>query len=185
VSLGQDENLVFQSFYTSMFLLELDKNKFIYSDYYKMMEFSYPRVKEELSKSSIGNQGTILMVLYSLLVVPRELLENKYRNEFLAVDKGIAELINSDETLSTYKGEGELSSIRYSKHIRNAVSHASVNFHVDTETVENRMVIFSDKNQKNEECTITIPLARIIDLVFLLLDIHKKYLEDIHRQNPQ
>jgi hypothetical protein len=58
-TLTQDQNLLFQSYFTVSLLAELKSNKFLDSDYYNSMTFGAPWIKDE-----IGNAGTPFIFLY-------------------------------------------------------------------------------------------------------------------------
>ncbi|MBE0434224.1 MAG: hypothetical protein IBX56_00280 [Methylomicrobium sp.] len=79
--LTQEENLVLQTYYTTSLLAELKNNNFIGSEFFDPMNFVQACIKDELKKIDVDNQGTLLMILYALLVVPRELTGKKYKQE--------------------------------------------------------------------------------------------------------
>ena len=66
---SNNNNLLIQSYFTTALLVELRNAKFLDSDYYKNARFEDKFVHENLPKVGIDNQGTLLMVLYTLLVV--------------------------------------------------------------------------------------------------------------------
>jgi len=79
----QEDNLLIQIYFTIAFLLELKNNDFLNSEYYKNVRFEDNFVKENLPKVGIDNQGALLICLYSMLVVPKQLLEQKFPNEWV------------------------------------------------------------------------------------------------------
>ncbi len=81
-----EDNLLIQSYFTTAFLLELKNKDFLNSDYYKNASFEDKFVKESLPKVGIDNQGTLLMMLYTMLVVPKQLLEKDFPVEFEALN---------------------------------------------------------------------------------------------------
>lgn len=156
MTITQEDNLIIQSYMTVSFLLELKKLDFLNSDYYKKAKFQDEYVKAKLPEIKIDNQGSMLMVLYAMLVIPSELIKVGFSDEFNNVNKVIHTIRNKTRTYSNY--EYDSVNINYIKHIRNSVAHAKVKF------VPNVEVIFSDNRynydtKKKESCKITIPLS--------------------------
>ena len=166
---SQNDNLLIQSYFTTAFLLELKNNDFFNSDYYKNVEFEDKFVKENLPIVGIDNQGALLMTLYTMLVIPKQLLENEFPNEFENLNETI-EMINS-KSESNYRKDSE--KIDYIRHIRNSVAHARVEFE------PNISVTFTDKNNNHEICTITIPLSKIGIFLTALQQVFMKYIEKL------
>lgn len=150
MAITQEDNLLIQSYITTSFLVELKNNNFLSSDYFKNLSLSDRSVKELLPRIGIDNQGALLMSLYSMLVIPRQLISNRFPKEFVDLNKKL-EILKSSE-YSTYKTDKN--SIDYIRHIRNAVAHARVNFQ------PNQDVTFYDED-KGQKCTITIPLVNV------------------------
>lgn len=150
MAITQEDNLLIQSYITTSFLVELKNNNFLSSDYFKNLSFGDRNVKELLPQIGIDNQGALLMSLYSMLVIPKQLISDKFPTEFDDLNKKIGILKSSEQ--STYKSDKI--KIDYIRHIRNAVAHARVNFQ------PNQDVTFYD-DDKNQKCTITIPLVNV------------------------
>lgn len=148
---SQEDNLLIQSYFTISLLGELNNLNFLESDYYRNANFKDKFVKENLPSVGIDNQGTLLNFLFTMLVIPKQILENKYPNEFIKLNKTI-DLIKLKAS-SDYKFD--VNGIDYVGHIRNSVAHSRVNFS------PNKTVTFSDKNKSGNECKITIPLDKI------------------------
>ncbi len=165
----QEDNLLIQSYFTTAFLVELKNIDFLNSDYYKNASFEDKFIKENLPKIGIDNQGTMLMVLYTMLVVPRQLLEKDFPAEFNALNGKVDEL--KSEATSTYRKDSD--GIDYIRHIRNAVAHARVDF------IPNTSVKFTDENNRGEKCEITIPLQKTGLFLTDLQNVFMKYIETL------
>jgi hypothetical protein len=165
----QEDNLLIQSYFTTAFLLELKNNDFLQSDYYKNVSFDDKFVKENLPRVGIDNQGTLLMTLYTMLVIPKQLLEEDFPAEFEALNKRVDEL--KSEAISTYRKDSD--EIDFIRHIRNAVAHARVEFEPNT------YVKFVDKNNGGEICEITIPLERFGLFLTELQKVFMNYIESL------
>ena len=166
---SQEDNWLIQSYFTAAFLVELKNNDFLNSNYFKKVPFEDKYVKETLPKVGIDNQGTFLIMLYTMLVVPRQLLEKDFPTEFEALN-GIVDKLKSN-AVSTYKKDSV--KIDFIRHIRNAVAHARVEFN------PNVSVKFSDENNGGEKCEITIPLQNIGFFLTELQKVFMKYIETL------
>ena len=62
---------------------ELINNDFLESTFFDNMNFSLPGIKKSI-KNDIGlsNQGMVLISLYVLLVIPRQLIGDKFNEEY-------------------------------------------------------------------------------------------------------
>jgi hypothetical protein len=78
----RQEDLILQSYFTVSLLVELGKNQFFSSDYFKSMSLGSPDIKKFLEKNGVDNQGSAIMSLYAMLVVPCELIKDNYEDEF-------------------------------------------------------------------------------------------------------
>ena len=121
MSYSNNDNLLIQSYFTTALLAELTNAKFIESDYYKSVQFEDKFVQDNLPKVGIDNQGTLLMVLYTLLVVPRQILEKSFPIELEDLNSVVANL--SISATSTYTKDAHV--IDHVRHLRNAVAPAS------------------------------------------------------------
>lgn len=82
-----EKNLIVQGGLSATLLmaLSLKSKEFVSSDFFEkemrqcLTSAMYDFYKE--GRTEVGNQGTVLMCLYSLLVLPKELLYNKYQAE--------------------------------------------------------------------------------------------------------
>jgi len=146
--ISQADNLVLQSYYSVSLIAELRNNAFLESHYFESMKFSAPWIKEEIKSIGVDNQGSLLMSLYAMLVVPRELIFKKYPDK---VDD-IQRFLRSKCKITKNEYGTQIESIDILRHIRNSVSHASVAF------VPNSLVVFSDENFKAKK-TIEVELS--------------------------
>ena|ERR1019366_154464 len=138
-----EDNLIFQSLYTVILIKALDDAKLLDSTFFASLHLS-PDVRLGIKRVGVGNQGCLLMFLYALLVLPRGLIEEKYKPEYDEIDK----TLNSwnMKTESTYVNREPPH--KYILHIRNAVSHGRVSFEPE------QFVKFEDEytNEKKGKC---------------------------------
>ncbi len=165
----QEDNLLIQSYFTTAFLVELKNNEFLNSDYFRNIPFEDKFVKTSLPTVGIDNQGTLLMMLYTMLVIPKQLLEKNFPVEFESLNSIVDKLKSS--AVSTYRKDSV--KIDFIRHIRNAVAHARVEFN------PNVSVKFNDENNGGEKCEITIPLPNIGLFLTELKKIFMKYIETV------
>ncbi len=173
-TVSQDENLIFQSYWTVCFLIELKNNAFTNSDYYNSITFADPIVKEVIRKLGVDNQGSLLMSLYAMLVIPKQLLENLHSDEFDKIQKFLH--ANTTNTTTNYKYDQP--TIDYLRHIRNAVAHARVSFRPDD------VVIFQDTDTKgNNSFSTELSLQKVGEFIHRLQMVHVKHIQ--YRQLEQ
>jgi len=166
---SNNDNLLIQSYFTTALLFELKNANFLDSDYYKNRQFQDKFVQDNLPKVGIDNQGTLLMVLYTLLVVPRQLLETNFPTEFDSLNGEVVKLATS--TTSSYRKDAQ--TVDHVRHLRNAVAHARVNFKQDG------TVTFRDEDRSGSVWEATFPLTNIGDLLTALQAIFMKYIETV------
>lgn len=164
-----------QSALTAILLRDLSKDNdaFISSDFYSNMPSDFPSVKAFFRQdgNGIGNQGTMLMELYALLVIPKELIGNQYQQDYALIDLFISNLARN--MIDTYPAKNQ-----YIRHFRNSVSHARVEF---DDTGKN--VTFNDTDNNNHSFTATFDVNEIETILLKLLEIHIKYIADISNRN--
>jgi hypothetical protein len=174
MELTQDDNLLIQSYFTVAFLTELNNNNFLNSDYYKKMNFRDKYIKEKLPYIGIDNQGAMLIFLYTMLVIPKQLLYKNFSNQFMQLNIKLDKIksdAHSNYKKDTYDG---VLKIDYIRHIRNAVAHAKVEF------IQKVSVTFNDEdNRSGESCSITIPLSSMGILLTELQNIFMIYVENL------
>jgi hypothetical protein len=166
---SNNDNLLIQSYFTMALLVELQNSKFLESDYYKTTIFEDKFVHENLPRVGIDNQGCLLISLYTLLVVPRQLLENTFPNEF----DGLNETIDSLKSQVSSDYSTDQVQIDNVRHLRNAIAHARVDFS------SNGFVTFRDENSHGSVCEIQMPLSNVGRLLTELQSIFMKYVEQV------
>jgi hypothetical protein len=72
--ISQKDNLLLQSYYSVSFLVELVNNNFLGTKCFDEMKFGASWIKEGIKEIGIDNQGSLMMSLYAMLVIPRELI---------------------------------------------------------------------------------------------------------------
>ena len=169
MSYSNNDNLLIQSYFTTALLAELTNAKFIESDYYKSVQFEDKFVQDNLPKVGIDNQGTLLMVLYTLLVVPRQILEKSFPIELEDLNSVVANL--SISATSTYTKDAHV--IDHVRHLRNAVAHARVTFEA------NKTVTFRDEDGNGSVWEATFSLSNMGLLLTKLQLIFMKYVESV------
>lgn len=167
--LTQDDNLLIQTYFTTAFLGELTNNNFLKSDCYKNLQFGDNYIKENLPSIGIDNQGTLLIMLYTMLVIPKQLLSQNFPDEFCALNNFLKDLNSRVE--SNYQSDNK--QIDFIRHIRNSVAHARVTF------IPYVSVTFTDENNRGEICSITIPLMKIGAFLTELQQVFMKYIETL------
>jgi intein/homing endonuclease len=163
----QEDNLIVQSQISIAFLVELKNNNFLKSSFYDSMKFGVPEYKNVISTIGIDNQGTLLLALYSMLVIPKQLIEKEFTKQFDEVNIKLQQYIMTEET--TYKKDQKAKIINYLHRIRNAVAHARVEFD------PNNIVTFTDNNpQTTEYCVLKIKLD---DIGYFLTQLQSIFME--------
>lgn len=170
--LTQEENLVLQTYYTTSLLAELKNNNFIGSEFFESMNFGQACIKDELKRIDVDNQGALLMVLYSLLVVPRELTGKKYKQEQEKLNKIFASRATKVQT--TYASDSP--DVDFFRHIRNAVAHARVEFSPGVS------VTFRD-SFRNDTFEAEMPLQYIGEFLTKLQIVHRSYVANIRKRS--
>ena len=173
IRIGPEDNLIFQPYLIIELLFNLKKHNFIGSDYFKKMKYNED-TRDLLKKAGIDNQGLIMLSLYALLVIPKEILEKKdYDPDFEKINKKISDYFQNTET--NYGSDSP--NTNYTRHLRNALSHGRISF------IGNSHIEFRDQKVVNEfKSEINI---RDVGLLInnLQQGIIGKYLE--HLKNPK
>lgn len=164
-----DDNLILQTYYATSLIAELKNNKFIESDYFENMKFGQPAIKEELKKLGADNQGAALMALYAMLVVPKEILKDKYIEEYVKINEFLDGVVTNTNTNYRYDSP----KTDYIRHIRNSVAHARVEFHY------NEYVLFQDRDDRQTcQFETRLPMSRLGEFIGMLQSIHVRYVGD-------
>jgi len=135
------------------------------------MTFSHHPIKDEIKKIGVNNQGTLLIYLYALLVVPKEITESKYKK-----DQDILNTLVQSRALrvhTTYSSD-QLG-VDFFRHIRNAIAHLRVEFGPG-ETVTFKDFFHGD------EFEVVFPLSHIGEFLTELQRIHRSYVCDIRNR---
>ena len=136
------ETILSQALTMTTLIYELHKSNFLKSDFFKNNFFkennpNNSNFKKILNEYGIGNTATLQMFLYILLVMPKEILNDKqFQNK---LNKKMKTLNFSIET--SYPNENK-ENVNLYKRIRNAVAHSRCFY-----TTENNInyVEFKDK----------------------------------------
>ena len=165
----QEANLVVQTSLVVALLGALSRDRsLVNSKLYKDLPLD-PPIREGIDQVGLDNQGLALMVLYAMLVVPRELLIDRYKSEFDRINTWLETSLT--DTRTTYLKTPP----DYLRHIRNAVAHADVSF------VPNSTVKFEDEDKRNGfRFETTLPLSLLGAFVEKLQVIHTRYVQDWH-----
>ena len=166
VTISEEDNLIIQSYYTVCLLNALG-DKFTENTYFQDLEFNNDSIKEGLKHVTVQNQGSALMALYAMLIIPKELIGKKYHIEY----ERINDFLNKEcfDINTTYKNDKK--KINFLRHLRNAVAHANISFD------PNNYMKFYDKNKK-EEFNAKLSLSKMGKLLNELQNVHLKYIED-------
>ncbi|GHU76633.1 hypothetical protein FACS189461_4430 [Spirochaetia bacterium] len=187
MSLNTEENLILESAFMASLLMDLipATHEFVKSDFFKTMPSVTPGIKQAFAdgKIGVGNQGTILMCLYALLVLPKELISTKYQSDYDSINTFIHSIAEGGISgiKDTYNKKGE-----YLRHIRNAISHGKIKF--DDTTPGNIKVTFEDSDTMKppkSEFSITLPVLHIARLLDKLLEVSEKYLDDVEKRETK
>ena len=81
IPIGPEENLIIQPYLIIELLFNLKKHYFISSDYFSKMNYNND-TRDLLKRTDIDNQGLIMLSLYALLVIPKEILKKTYVPDF-------------------------------------------------------------------------------------------------------
>jgi hypothetical protein len=133
IPIGPEENLIIQPYLIIELLFNLKKHYFISSDYFSKMNYNND-TRDLLKRTDIDNLGLIMLSLYAMLVIPKEILKKTYVPDFEKINKKMSRYCQNTET--NYKNKN----IDFTYHLRNAVSHGRISFVNDN-------LIFKDQNK--------------------------------------
>lgn len=169
--LKREDEILIQSYLMMRLLNELVNQNFVQSEYFKNLKFTNDNTKNFISEIGLDNQGSRMIMLYILLVLPRELIFKKYESEFNELDEKLNE-IKLNKTISTYKYDSKC--INMTRRMRNALAHGKLTF-------EKEYFTFYDFNPKNEQeyCKIFFKNEDFPFLLESLNRIFNKYLENL------
>lgn len=172
----EKKSLLCQTIATAGLIQQLAETNFLNSDYYRSLTFDGlgtdgKILKGILNQSGIGNPATMLMYLYGLLVMPKELFKTNSQVDGVLKDTTNQFLSSCAVVLeSTYQSDNP--AFNYYRHLRNAVSHALYSFESPNNT---SYTIFCDENSRTaERCKFRVNTE---DMGILLSKIQYKLIE--------
>lgn len=178
-NITSEESLLLQCLSTTALLGELANDNFIESDYFKRLTFANENCKIILRESGLGNPATMQMMLYALLVVPKEILprtaDSSLETYVTRINPLVCSLIEED-TCSTYDNEEKIEKIDYIRHIRNAVAHSMCNYFSEN---QKNYVVFTD-NMKSKQCSIKMECYKVGLVLMELEKLIMEYYNDKH-----
>lgn len=183
VTITPEESLLLQCLATTSLLGELSNANFFESDYFKQLSFANDACKQILKQSGIGNPATMQMMLYALLVVPREILSRESYKMFKCYVKRINPVVSlcvEEETTSNYDGETKKENINYFRHIRNAIAHSKCKF--DSKNGKNYVTFIDNSPQNSEQCFIKIECYKVGFIIMELQKLIMEYYNNNHRR---
>ena len=133
IPISPKDNLIIQPYLIIELLFNLKRHYFISSDYFSKMNYNND-TRDLLKRTDIGNQGLIMLSLYAMLVIPKEILKKTYVPDFEKINTKMSRYCQNTET--NYKNKN----IDFTYHLRNAVSHGRISF-------VNGNLIFKDQNK--------------------------------------
>ena len=164
--INQDDNLIIQSYYT-VCLFDALGSKFTVNKCFQDLKFGNESIKDGLSQVTVQNQGSALMALYAMLVIPKEIIGEQYKLEYSKINSFLEK--HCFDVSTNYKSDGN--KINFIKHLRNAVAHANVYFE------PHKYIDFKDYYKK-EVFDAKLPLSKMGHLLNELQKVHLKYIED-------
>ena len=72
--INQEMSLLLQCLASTSLLAELSNSNFMKSEYFNLLKFDNEGIKNILIESGIGNPAAMQMMLYALLIIPKETL---------------------------------------------------------------------------------------------------------------
>ena len=155
MSIKQFESNLYTSLASCNLIIMLNYNHFLESKEYKNNYFNGSDAwnKQILDQVSIGNHSIMLMMLYALIVLPKEQFDHE-NSDYIdilnkAIDKSCIQYIKNIETSYPRENSKNLSTINFNKHMRNAVSHGR------SQLTNEETIIFTDVNcKKNYQASL-------------------------------
>ena len=167
--LTHDDNLILQTWYTTILIHELRRSDFINSSAFESMDFELPFIKHEIRSLNVDNQGSALMALYAMLVVPREIIKKRYSDEYDDLNIFLESV--TYDTHSDYANDSK--KVNFFRHIRNAVAHARVEFEPDK-----YVTFFDTDTRNNNQFETKLPLKNLGDFIGRLQKLHVRYVTE-------
>ena len=166
IPIGPEENLIIQPYLIIELLFNLKKHHFISSDYFSKMHYNED-TRSLLKQTGIYNQGTLMLLFYAMLVIPKEILKKTYVPDFEKINTKMSRYCQNTET--NYKNKN----IDFTYHLRNAVSHGRISF-------VNGNLIFKDQNKSgSRKFKSEINLIDVKELINDLETIIHQYIKNL------
>lgn len=123
-------------------------------------------------------RGVLLIFLYALLVIPKELIKNnKYKEKYKDVNLWIKQNNMSENEKSDYEEDKE--GIDYVRHMRNSVSHGKVKY-----DESNKFILFFDEDDHGHSCHFSVSMGKNISMVISKLrEIITSYINEKYNSN--
>ena len=167
IMINSDLNILIQANSVSYLLIALKQNNFLKSNYYNS-EFNLSSdIRKIFNQVDIDNQGCLLMILYTILLMPKEIFFQNFKTDFIS----LADFMDNEQSIKiTSTNNKKIRKEDYIRHLRNSIAHSSVSF------IPNESVTFSDSHKGKSVVTIEIPLNKIPDILSILFEILKKFM---------
>lgn len=166
----EDDQLLFQAYISLVLLLELHNSRFFESEHFESLNFSAPWIKNALRDVGVANKGSSLVALYAMLVIPKELIYDKYPDKVQELDGFLSE---SAEYVNTNYAT-DCPNVRFLRHVRNSVAHVRVTFEPCG------AIVFRDCDPKNgESFEMKIPREALGQLLQRLQAVHYEHLGNL------
>ncbi|GHY13116.1 hypothetical protein FXE62_11895 [Vibrio cholerae] len=177
---SREENQLIQTYISFKFLYELNLSGFVNSPEFKKINFNDPFVQEHVSINGIFTQGMIPPILYMLLVMPKEMLYDQFKDDYDCINKKISAMPLS--TTTTYLSDKN--GVDYLRHLRNAVSHMNVEYISGNNIFKDSRMTKPKNNRKprKEEFEVKIDNLQLGKIVDMLDKVFIKYIENIKKQ---
>jgi hypothetical protein len=179
--LSENESIFCQALAMTSLLNTMSNNNFLESTYFNKLRFdsNEDNIRKILSASGLGNPATMQMLLYILLVMPREVL-NDTNDSWIhqcssEINTLVASLVQSISTTYPNESAENRETINYYRHIRNAVAHSKCSYKTINNTTH---VTFTDQNPHNidQRCEITIATSNVGIILGCLQNKFMEYL---------
>lgn len=171
----QDDNVIIQSYCTAALISELNRNEFLASRFFAEMDFSESLARQVIEAVGLENQGFFLIALYAMLVIPRQLIADKYQREYKDLNRFLAETVSY---IATDYPEDK-THVNYLRHVRNSVAHAGVKFDPSSH------IAFLDANRRGNTFEAHLPIKKCSDFFFAVQKVHIRYISDRKRELGQ
>jgi len=158
------------TWYNGQFLFQFDEqlrknpNKTI-SEFFN--DFLADQKLQDLNIYHTKNQGTVILLMYGLIVIPKEIWEKTSTNfQFTTRNKFIFKQPTNNN----------LDTLNFLRHLRNALSHA----HFSIDTPNSKLIFWNISNGvKNFEVEIDY-----VDLGIFIEEVAKYYINEVRKGQP-